>query len=342
MKKTLVALAVLAASGASFAQVAITGNVSMGWAGGQTADGKQSSGLGVDTATIDFAVSEDLGGGLKVTAHEGFDTMARNGVTGGDTGMTLGTSTWSVYLGANQLAPYLAGNASVGGLFNGFDNKIFSAKNSGQDFAGVSFAVTPSITLSVTEYENNAGLGLTSGSGGDATTTGQRNTQYQIAYASGALKADAAYKSYDAATATAATTTYKDIKSITRGSANYDFGVAKVGAGIEARTLVINGTDTMATVSANVPFGALGFGVQWANRTVNGANTLTTVNDYNQSGYGLELDYNFSKSTKLALNYMNWQQISANAGAKALTVGYGDVGGGQNSTLTEIALSKSF
>jgi len=333
MKKTLVAMAVLAASGASFAQVAITGNVSMGWAGGQDSAGNQSAGLGVDTATLDFAVSEDLGGGLKVTAHQGFDTITRGAVVGGDTGMTLGTSAYSVYLGSNQLGDYLqGGNANVSGTFNTFEGRIQGAKPN-KDFAGISVPVGP-VTLSVTEYEGagTGALGLGVGSGGTAINNGARNTQYQIAYKSGALGADAAYKSYDSST----TGTTYTVKSILRGAVSYDFGVAKVGGGIAASTLTVNGTDTSAVISASMPLGAITLGAQFINRTANGTNVAgAAVTDFNQSGYGLELDYNFSKTTKLAVNYLNWQQV---VNASSTLAAYS----GTNSNLTEIALSKSF
>jgi len=333
MKKTLVALAVLAASGASFAQVAITGGVAMGWAGGQDSSSNQTSGIGVDTATIDFAVSEDLGGGLKLTAHEGFDTFDRGGVSGGDTGMTIGTSSWTVALGSTKLADYLQGaNTDVASLVNGLDGRVLSTQPF-KDWAGVSFMVTPSITLSVTEYEAAAGLGLGAGSGGAAATTGSRNTQYQVAFKSGAFGADAAFKAYDSSTSSSSA--YAG-KSITRAGASYDFGVAKVGGGVAATSLINGGTDTGTSLSFSVPFGAVTFSGQYINRTVSGS-VGGAATDYNQGGYGLELDYALSKSTKIQVGYDNWQQISAAQGATGAT-GYS----GTNSNLTEIALSKSF
>jgi len=49
MKKTLVAMAVLAASGASFAQATLTGSYAFGYATTSSAAGAKSSGLGTDT-----------------------------------------------------------------------------------------------------------------------------------------------------------------------------------------------------------------------------------------------------------------------------------------------------
>ena len=340
MKKTLVAMAVVAASGASFAQVAITGNVSYAWSGGQDALGNQSNGIGVDTATIDFGVKEDLGGGMAVEAHEGFDTFDRGGVVGGDTTLTLTTSAFALKMGSTQLGDYMQGTGNVSGTFNTFEGRILGAKPN-KDWAGIAVPVGP-VTLSVTEYEAASGLGLGIGSGGAASTTGSRNTQYQIAYSGGGLNADAAYKSYDNTNLSSATTA-TSYKTIVRAGANYDFGVAKVGAAIQSNALVIAGTDNATVVSVGAPVGKMFFGAQYLNRTVSGSGgpgvsgTVASA-DYNQNGYGLEADYNFSKTTKLAVNYMNWQQTTAAGG-----VAYGSSAlANQNSNLTEIALSKSF
>jgi predicted porin len=71
MKKTLVALAVLAASGASFAQATITGTYAFGYASTTGGGVAASSGLGTDTADINFAASENLGGGMTASAKMG-------------------------------------------------------------------------------------------------------------------------------------------------------------------------------------------------------------------------------------------------------------------------------
>ena len=85
MKKTLIALAVLAASGASFAQVTITGNytagyrVSSGVGATATANGADQGGLGNDTSALTFEAKEDLGGGMAAGAK-----MSVDGLSGDD------------------------------------------------------------------------------------------------------------------------------------------------------------------------------------------------------------------------------------------------------------------
>jgi predicted porin len=69
MKKTLIALAAVAATGASFAQssVSISGNIDLAYISAKTADGGKFTGLQngpTSTSKIIFAGTEDLGGGL--------------------------------------------------------------------------------------------------------------------------------------------------------------------------------------------------------------------------------------------------------------------------------------
>jgi predicted porin len=68
MKKTLIAMAAVAVAGVASAQVAITGNVTYGYSVSDTA-----SGFGTDGASLNFAASEDLGGGLSIAASMGID-----------------------------------------------------------------------------------------------------------------------------------------------------------------------------------------------------------------------------------------------------------------------------
>ena len=65
MKKTLIALAAVAVSGAAFAQATITGNMSVGI---QNTTGDSDARFNLTNADVKFATSEDLGGGLKAAA----------------------------------------------------------------------------------------------------------------------------------------------------------------------------------------------------------------------------------------------------------------------------------
>src|SRR3990167_310563 len=84
MKKTLIALAVLAASGASFAQATLSGNYTFGYK--QTSGGgvAQMGGFGTDTAAIKIAATEDLGGGMAASAQVTFANGNRGGAVAGE------------------------------------------------------------------------------------------------------------------------------------------------------------------------------------------------------------------------------------------------------------------
>jgi opacity protein-like surface antigen len=108
MKKTLVAMAVLAASGAAIAQVTITGEVTVGYDATTNGNGATKSGLGVDTTVINFNATEDLGGGAKISATLGFDGVNRGGVNGGDTKLVYTNKSF----GQKWVPPPSAGMAS--------------------------------------------------------------------------------------------------------------------------------------------------------------------------------------------------------------------------------------
>ena len=85
MKKTLVALAVLAASGASFAQATITGQYGFGYRSGAEVE----TGFSTSDSNVNFSASEDLGGGLKVAANVKINSTNRDSVSGGDEAISL-------------------------------------------------------------------------------------------------------------------------------------------------------------------------------------------------------------------------------------------------------------
>ena len=90
MKKTLLALAVVAASGAAFAQSAtLSGSYSFRLPSTKVA-GVSTAGFGTDTAAIALVATEDLGGGLKATAKVSLGGMMRDGAgTGEDASVSL-------------------------------------------------------------------------------------------------------------------------------------------------------------------------------------------------------------------------------------------------------------
>lgn len=330
MKKTLIALAVLAASGASFAQVTISGNVTSGYrastsvstAATGVSTSSDKSGLGVDTAELFFKASEDLGGGLKADAVLSFDTVTRAGVAGGDTSLTLSNASWgALALKSVKGADYLSGGiANVGGV--GFDGKIFSDKTYSDSISYTSPSFSGfTVSLGHAENSNNdaatatvpstQGLGV-GAAGAPAKASDQRQSSIGAAYSGGPLTANFGYAVYDqkgveVATATAAATpTNTDTK--TTLSVAYDFGMFKLGAGAESRKLT-KGTRLDTLIGAALPLGALTLNATFASRQLNDTGTVQTNTlsaDGTKTGYGLGASYALSKRTSLVANYRNW------------------------------------
>ena len=322
MKKTLVALAALAATGA-FAQVSITGGVAYGFmqtSTGSAAGNTDASGFGVDTAELDFNVAEDLGGGHKVTGLIQFDTVTRAGVTPGDVVLAYDAgSAGKLTMSTTRGADYLTGGiAAVGN--KGLDGAITSARTY-QDAVSYSFPITSSLKLGFAHLEaakvgNSAGLGA--GSAGPDTGE-QRRNMLTVDYASGALVANLGVGSYDQQ-GTAAT----NFKSIARGAVSYDLGAAKLGAGFDSRSYVL-GSRMDYAFGVMVPVGQLSVGAPWAARTYN--DTTDVTKDGTRSGYSLRAKYDLSKMTNILVDYQNYKKAFADT---------------NNSTMLEVYLNKSF
>ena len=257
MKKSLIALAVLAASGTAFAQstATISGGISVGilnsGAAGTDA-GVASLGGGANNVTI--ATTEDLGGGLKggVTAQLRFS--AATGDIGGSSG------------GGTTL--FHAANAHLSGGFGTVRvGKIAEAGNCAFDpwgctggaslaFAnGVSAGVASGTQAQSISYASPAFSGFSVGYQTTVSARTDERTVLNIGYAAGPLALSYVLADSSAASgATAMTSTAAEQSSIAAG---YNFGVARL-------TFVKTTTDNAAGVTTNdvtslgltVPMGA--------------------------------------------------------------------------------------
>jgi len=337
MKKTLIALAVLAASGASFAQATISGSYIAGYRASTglnattTFGGDSSSGLGIDTSVVNFTATEDLGGGLKASAVMGFDGLNRGGVNGGDSGLTLTGNFGKIALATGRGGDYLSGGVSgVGGV--GFDGKVFSTLTAGDSlgyttpsFSGFTAGVTVDESAenqgSIAGGETNAvsPVGLGVGAAGTRSSSAyQRGTNLSLSYAAGPLAANLSYKVYDqqgVAAAAGAATKLDDNNSKNRISiaASYDLGVAKLGAGFR-NTNFVTGTRQDSFLAVGVPLGALTLGADWGSRTQN--DRFTATDNGTRTGLGLKAQYDLSKRTALIASYAKWDGV---VGANAAT-----------------------
>ena len=319
MKKSLIAMAVLAASGASYAQnVTISGTVGIGFeqltnVGQLTASsglgfvpataavaGSDSSGLGGDTVELYFTAKEDLGGGQSIEAKLGLDTVARAGVVGGDTVLTYTNKSFGrIQMGATRSDAVHSGIPSAGAPVINMDGKLFEIR-SNSEF--VSYAVpigpvvlvatysepgnsTASVAPNVTSAgttstpASNGGVGL--GVGTSGTQIGQRNNTLAALYTAGPLQLMGAYRSYDNKDATSIKATTLTKEQVVAVAASYDLGVAKLGFGYNAIKTTIGATVDDMLVGLNVPMGALSIGMTYG-RAVTG--NLQGVRDVTQSG----------------------------------------------------------
>ena len=304
MKKTLVALAVLAASGASFAQVTLSGEIAFGYQA-TSVDGVKKSGFGTDTAAFRMTVSEDLGGGTKATAFISAGGAARGGSLGGeDMAITVSGGFGKVMLGTIEIGSGIRGLASAGAPVNNMEGEVLSfAANS--DIIKYTAPAMGALTLSASLTEGTklsgdplpdspyltavAGLGegMEAGEGRAITVGGD--------YAAGALAAKLDMSSW--------TESSKDNRY--RIAASYDFGAAKVGAGYEETKYKSGATGTESMFGISAPIGgALSVGAAF---TRNDLSTAAKVRE----GFTYGLSYALSKRTTWNMNVTSYDATAA-------------------------------
>jgi hypothetical protein len=307
MKKTLVALAALAVSGASFAQVKLTGDFTWGYAAasaGGAATTVDTAGFGVDFSAIFIEATEDLGGGNSLTAKgglDGFDRSQDGGAAPGGQDFSIavktgfGTFTGKTARNTDYLSEGIAAVGATGWIAQ--DGHVFSA-HTNADSINYSYPIG-AFTIGLQQLEDAKGLGEGFGVTGTAATTGQRRNGAQVTYSAGPLVANGGYYSYDGRDSTSATS-----ESRWRLSGAYDLGVAKVGLGYDRTTKGAGATNADTYAALSVPVGAaLELGINYANRTGSG---YASAKDGTQTGYGLAAVYGLSKRTSLIARYRNW------------------------------------
>lgn len=303
MKKTLTALAVMALSGASFAQVTISGTLAMGYKATTSSgtsrvvhplfpvvinaatSGVDASGLGVDTSEIDFTVNEDLGGGQKIEAKLAFAGADRSGesgngnVTGRDATLSYTNNSFGrVQLGTTMAAAIHSGIPSAGAPVIDMDGKLFEIRTS-SDYISYAAPIGPVIFVyKLAESSKGIGLGLgTSGTAGNPV--GQRSSDFALVYGKGPLQLVGAYRSYDnrnSATIASADGLTKDTVYVFQ--VGYDAGVAKFGFGYNYATASIGPKVADMLLGVSVPVGAWTLGMTLGRATASGvADAATTV-----------------------------------------------------------------
>jgi len=273
MKKTLIALAALGVVGAASAQATISGDVSFGWAGKKQDDNSVvTQGFGARSGNITFGVSEDLGGGLSLSASAGIDSVRGNdSITGNGLSIAVSGGFGSLAMNAAEESCNgivgQAGGANIADLTIGFecgatgDNMVYT------------FPAFGPITAKVLVGNGTSGYG---------TGTYSASTYY-LNYAEGPVKAGVDLTTYASA----------GTSNRTRMTASYDMGMAVLSVGnSKGGTTTTTVKNDQTTWGVSLPMGATTFGVGGATRTYGSSNSKV-------SATGIVATYALSKTTSV-------------------------------------------
>lgn len=312
MKKSLIALAVLATAGTAFAQSTVTLSGKLRFA---YEDASATSALGVKTdknglritdGNFTLTAVEDLGSGMKMTASMDVQSRGRDtAIAGRDASLTLSGGFGAVMIASMEAPNGILGLGGAGAPVYGLDNGTVLAAAGNTDIlryytpkmAGFVGYVSLLDTTAVVET-----LGM------DSTALTQDSTQIGVTYAGGPIAAAADFVSWSQNSAPAGS-----IDNRLRMSGSYDLGMAKLGLGYEKREMrvAINDGASDIVLGVAVPMGATTFGLNYGRRSVDGLS---------QKGTGIDLGvkYDLSKRTYLAAHYQK-NKAAAAAGATQAT-----------------------
>ncbi|MGI9218705.1 MAG: porin [Hydrogenophaga sp.] len=319
MKKSLIALAVLAASGAAMAQSSVTiygrldasvGNIDTLANGSQT---KLFSGgdTGLTTPRLGFMGSEDLGGGLKAT----FKLEQRINLDTGDlqapsfkgeTSVGLAGGFGAVRLG--RMTTSFDDARALSNKFNVFDSNGFTPTSAA--FKTISATKTKNADYSsrangMVRYDSPS-FGGVYGSVSHAfeQTTGADDTvtSLLLGYKDGGLNVALGYQDE------------KTKQEYTQLAASYDFGTFALSGGYSTRKAdaVSGGKDNEYNLGVEVPFGAVKVSAGFASSETK----ISGAKASESTGFGLGARYALSKRTSLYGGYSKVTEENA-AGVKS-------------------------
>ncbi|GAB4215965.1 MAG: porin [Rhodoferax sp.] len=298
MKKSLIALAVLAASGAAMAQSSVTTyGIADVWFGTVKAGGVTQTKLdsgGVAGSRWGLKGSEDLGGGLKAN----FDFQAGFGM---DTG--AGSSTTATAFSRQSWVGFSGG---FGALRLGRTTTAFDDVNGASDAMFDSAPAPQNVNFKSTKYSSrqsnmiyyqapkfggfSGALSYALGEDKTATTGASSTTSLNLNYGAGPVAVQFGYQKEDTAA--------QDDTAFTRLGGSFDFGMAKAKLVYGKVTNMGQIKDAEATewqLGADVPVSkALTLSASYAKSTDN-----AVAGDAKRSGFGLAGAYTLSKRTFL-------------------------------------------
>lgn len=310
MKKSLIALAVLAASGAAMAQSSVTlYGIADVWFGTVKTDNGTSSltqtkleSGGVNGSRWGLKGSEDLGGGLKANFQFEQGINLDDGSGTSTTATAFSRQSW-VGLSGGFGAVKLGRTPTPFDDINGSSNAVFDSKLSATNdvFLSTGYTVRPNNTLFYQAPTFGGFSGAVSYSlGEDKTpaTSATSTTSMNLTYAAGPLAVQFGYQVQDIVNPTANSA---DLK-YTRLGASYNFGVATVKGSYGAVDNIgnVNGADADEyQIGVDFPVtAALTLSGNFAKSEDN-----AKAGDAERTGYGIGASYTLSKRTFLYGGY---------------------------------------
>ncbi|MCX7277355.1 MAG: porin [Burkholderiales bacterium] len=326
MKKSLIALAVLASTGAAMAQSSVTlyGIVDVNLqsqkdeinAGTSNAVRQTSlSSGGVSTSRWGLKGSEDLGGGLKANfvLENGFDAS-----TGAAAGAQFNRQSWvGVSGGFGELR--LGNDYTARDDINGAAHAVFDSAFSPSVFIESGYNSNPNnqikyLTPSFSGFSGAVSYALGENKAKSASGNAEGVAAVNVQYAAGPVYVGIAYQEDKGPVAASATgKANKD----TFLNATYDLGVAKILASYrDVKNTLANGSGANSVsfdkqrvyqIGADVPVGAaLVVSAGYAHSK----SELAGINDVTGNGFAIGASYSLSKRTSIytALNYSKAKQ----------------------------------
>lgn len=304
MKKSLIALAVLATSGAAMAQSSVTlYGVADLWVGKFKGTSVEMGDGGVAQSRIGFKGTEDLGGGLKASFNFEQGLNMENGATDVATGgKTFGRQ-------ANLGLSGAFGSVKLGRSTTALDD-VFGAYNSGFDSALSANIVWQNSYTDRADsqiyYASHEFAGFSAAAStqlnGDRAPGAGRESSFHVKYANGPIGAAVGYE---------------DDAAGTKGTfvgASYDLGVAKLLGSVYTTKPDAGARTNSYQIGADVPLtSALTLSVGYANSKVKGAET--------DSAFGVAAAYGLSKRTTVYAGFRAEKRKSAVADADLIAVG---------------------
>jgi predicted porin len=292
MKKTLIALAAVAATGAAFAQSSVTiyGKVE---ASLEKANGSTTTLGGIHGSRLGFRVSEDLGGGLAAKAHLEHRFRPDTGTNNPDAAVSADGKSAALTLWNGLSTVGLAGGFGEIRLGRYYSANFLGANNVPDPFGGDGQGALRGIGMQTT-HVRTANILHYSGSFSGV------NVALSTGLKEGAAKAhNSMAVSYMNGPIGAGVGTDRDAGSnVVNAFATYDLGVAKLAFGMGNKEPAAGGKKTKGLLlGATIPAGPGRVLVGFARAKVDGAAAAS-----NQK-LGLGYVYPMSKRTSLEMTY---------------------------------------